>query len=314
MLGGKNISEGYVGITMDVYNKYDNIDFYNIIKKDDPQTVYLYGMNKTIKITNVNLLSYIENKDDFIAKKIKSGNIFSGSSRINFLNELHSIKKIYKFMKNKMETYTTIKPMFNYNNIDIYALSYKKNYFIFQEKCFNTIDNINFTQTEFNKMIKDISDSLELLQNNNFLHNDLKADNIIFCNNKYKIIDWDKSYHLNNIFKSLFIRGNYYLNHPYKFYNKGIPLFFYNFLNSIFKKIDYKKIRWMLKLKAFNIMEEKIKKSINDFIHNPPKKSINRYYDNFSFALLIIFLAEKNNLNYPKETVNNLLKPFRIII
>jgi predicted RNA-binding protein associated with RNAse of E/G family len=313
MLGGKNISEGYVGITMDVYNKYDNIDFYNIIKKDNPKTVYLYGMNKTIKINNINLLNYIENKENYIAKKIKRGNFFIVSSRINFRNELNSIKKIFKFMKNKLQEYTTIKPLFTYNNIDIYALSYKKNYFIFQEKCFNTLDKIKFTQKEFDKMIKDIHSSLELLQTNNFLHNDLKADNIIYCNNKYKIIDWDKSYHTKFSFKSLFIRGNFLFNHPYKFYNKGIPLFLYNFLNFIFKKIDYKTIKWVLILKSFKIMEEKIAESIDYLIHNPPK-NINKYYDNFSFALLIIFLAEKNNIKYSKEFVNNLLKPFHIII
>lgn len=313
MLGGKNISEGYVGLTMDAYNKYDNIDFYNIIKKDNPKTVILYGMNKTIKATDLNLLSYIENKDNFIVKKIKRGNIIISSATSNFKNEMNSIKKIYKFMKNNMEEYTTIKPMFNYNNIDIYALSYKKNYFIFQEKCFNTLENIKFTQDEFDKMIKDIYGSLELLQKNRFLHNDLKADNIIHCNNKYKIIDWDKSYHLNNIFKSLFVRGNFLFNHPYKFYNKGIPLFFYDFLNFIFIKLDYKKIKWMLKLKSYKMMKEKITESVNSLIHDPPK-NINKYYDNFSFALLIIFLAEKNNLDFPKDFVNNLLKPFRIII
>ena len=216
-------------------------------------------------------------------------------------------------MKNNMEEYTTIKLILNYNNIDIYALSYKKNYFIFQEKCFNTLENIKFTQDEFDKMIKDIYGSLELLQKNRFLHNDLKADNIIHCNNKYKIIDWDKSYHLNNIFKSLFVRGNFLFNHPYKFYNKGIPLFFYDFLNFIFIKLDYKKIKWMLKLKSYKMMKGKITESVNSLIHDPPK-NINKYYDNFSFALLIIFLAEKNNLDFPKDFVNNLLKPFRIII
>jgi len=313
MLGGKNISEGYVGITMDVYNKYDNIDFFNIIKKDNPQTVYLYGMNKIIKIKNINLLNYIQDKENFIAKRIKRGNIFIGSARFNFKNEFKSIKQIYKFMKTKIKDYTTIKPLFTYNDIDIYALSYNKNYFIFQEKCFNTIDNIKFTQKEFNKMIKDIYNTLKLLQYNNFLHNDLKADNIIHCKNKYKIIDWDKSYNTRSIFKSLIVRGNFLFNHPYKFYNKGIPLFFYNFLNSIFKEIDYKKIEWILNLKSFKIIEEKIEISINKLIDNPPK-NINKYYDNYSFALLIIFLAEKNNLTYPKEFVNNLLKPFHITI
>lgn len=313
MLGGKNISEGYVGLTMDVYNKYDNIDFYNIIKNDNPKVIYLYGINKTIKIEDVNILSYIEGKETFIAKKIKKGNIFVRSAKNNFKNELNSLKKIYKFMKNKLECYTTIRPIFEYNNIDIYALSYKNNYFLFQEKCFNTIDNIKFTQKEFNNMIKNIYATLKLLRKNKFLHNDLKADNIIYCNNKYKIIDWDKAYYTRFNFKSLFVRGNLLLNHPYKFYHRGIPLFFYYFLNNIFKQIDYKNIKWILKLKSFKIMEEKIAESANKLIDKYPK-NITKYYDNFSFALIIIYLAEKNKVKYPKEFVNKLLKPFYITI
>ena len=69
----------------------------------------------------------------------------------------------------------------------------KTEFFIFQEKCHKTLDNIKFTQKEFNKFIKDIYESLLILQKSNFIHNDIKADNVIYCDNKYKLIDWDLS-------------------------------------------------------------------------------------------------------------------------
>ncbi len=313
MIGGKYISEGYVGITMDVYNPDDNIDLYNLIKKDNPNNIILYGINKNLYVNDIDILKYLEGKTEFIVKKIKKGSIIVGSARLNFKNELSSIKKIFKFMGNKIEDYTTIKPIFKYNDVDIYALSYKKKFYIFQEKCSNTIDKIKFSQKEFNKMIHDIYEVLLLLQKNNFLHNDLKADNIIYCNNKYKLIDWDNAWYSRNSYKVIFKRGNFLFNHPYKFYNKGIPLFVYYFISYILKSLDNKQNQWLLKLKSLKIMEKKIANSANELIYKKPT-NINKYYDNYSLALLIIYLAEKNNLTYSKIFVNNLLKPFLIKI
>ena len=39
MKGGKEISEGYKGITFDLYNPKDNIDFYNMLKKAKPERI-----------------------------------------------------------------------------------------------------------------------------------------------------------------------------------------------------------------------------------------------------------------------------------
>ena len=42
------------------------------------------------------------------------------------------------------------------------------------------------------------------------------------------------------------------------------------------------------------------------------KYKLDNYYDMYSFALLIIFLAEKNNCKYPTSLVNQIFKPFNI--
>ena len=81
------------------------------------------------------------------------------------------MKDIYSFMGDSIKKYTTIKPLLNYNDTDIYALSYDKKYYLFQEKCMNTIDNIKFTQKEFDKMIEDVYEEILLLQKHKYLHN-----------------------------------------------------------------------------------------------------------------------------------------------
>jgi serine/threonine protein kinase len=314
MFGGKNISEGYKGLTIELRNKEDNIDFYNIFKTDKPDKIILYGSKKKITLKNSfeEILNLMEDKTDYIVKKFKRGNILMGNAKLNFNNEMKSIKRLFKIYGDNISTYTAIKPIFKYNNIDIYAISYSNYFYIFQEKCFKTIDKINFTQKEFNKMIDDIYESLLILQENNFMHNDIKADNIIYCDNKYKLIDWELAYSNKTRYKSFFkgSGGNFLFNHPYKFYNLGIPLFVYHFFNYIFKKIDYKSNSWIYKLKSYKKLNEKIKDSVDYLINN--KKNLNNYYDMYSFALLIIFLAEKNNCQYPKSLINELFEPFNI--
>jgi serine/threonine protein kinase len=316
MFGGKNISEGYIGLTMDVFNPDDKIDLYHLIKKDNPKEIILYGIEKKYLVENLDIiLKEIEGKTDFISKKIKTGDLIMGLAYKNFNNEFNSVKELFGFMGNNINKYTTIKPLFNYRGTDIYALSYNKKYYLFQEKCMNTIDNIKFTQTEFDKMIKDVYEAILILQKNKFLHNDIKPDNIILCKGKYKLIDWDRAYYYKKLFKTLYMRGYFLFNHPYKFYKKGIPLFIYNFFVYLFKYLDNKKMSWIFELDIYKKMEEKIYNSVNHLIHNnKTNNKLNRYYDNYSFALVIMFLAEKNNLKLPKKFVNKLLEPFHISI
>ena len=313
MKGGKAISQGYKGQTFDVYNEIDNIDFYSMLKTAKPERIVLYGLNTKIRISNEyeNILKKLENKKKYIVKKFKRGNILLGNAKLNFRNEFRSIKKLSGIYNNKLSYYTSLTPIFKYNNIDIYAISYGYYYFIFQEKCHNTVENINFTQKEFNKFIADIYESLLILQKNNFLHNDIKADNVIYCDNHYKLIDWDLGYLKYTHYKR-FINGsggNFMFNHPIKFYNLGLSLFIYKFFFTFFKNLNNHN-KWLYDLEEFKIISEKSIESAEIIIEKNKTKTLSKYYDMFAFAKLIICLAEKNKLKYPKDFVNKLLEPF----
>ena len=318
MKGGREISEGYKGKTFDLYNPDDNVDFYTKFKKDKPVRITLYGLNKKIRTENEydNILKKIENKNNFIVKKFKRGNILLGTAKFNFRREFNSIKKLAEIYKDKLSYYTTLTPIFKYNDNDIYAISYGYYYFIFQEKCYNTVDNIKFTQKEFNKFIEDIYESLLILQKNNFLHNDIKADNILYCDNHYKIIDWDMGYMKYMPFKSFSkgSGGNFMFNHPIKFYNLGLTLFIFKFFFMFFKNYNSRSNGWLYKLKNFKIITEKSIESAALLIELNKTKNLAKYYDMYSFAALILCLAEKNKLKYPKDFINKLFKPFKITI
>ena len=313
MKGGKEISQGYKGKTFDLYNEDDNIDFYTMFKNAKPERIALYGLNTKIRTTNQyeNILKKLENKKNYIVKKFKRGNILLGNAKLNFRNEFNSIKKLSGIYSDKLSYYTSLTPLFKYNNIDIYGMSYGYYYFIFQEKCHKTVENINFTQKEFNKFIDDIYESLVILQKNNFLHNDIKADNVIYCDNHYKLIDWDLGYIKYTHYKR-FINGsggNFMFNHPIKFYNLGLSLFLFRFFFTFFKNFNNHN-KWLYDLEDFKMISEKSIESAEIIIEKNKTKNLSKYYDMYAFAKLIICLAEKNNLTYPKKFVNKLLEPF----
>ena len=314
--GGRKINEGYKGITFDLYNPNDNIDFYTMFKESKPKTITLYGLNNKIRTKDEyeNILKALENKNNFIVKNFKRGYILAGKAKINFKNELYSIKSLSFIYRKKLSYYTAIKPIFNYNDMDIYAISYDNKYFLFEEKCHKTLENIDFTQNEFNKFIADIYESLLILQKNNFLHNDIKADNIILCDNHYKLIDWDLGFIKYKKFKSFMngAGGNFIFNHPIKFYNLGLSLYIFKFFYYIFKKLNYNSDKWLYELNSFNMIYQKSLESAELLIEKNKARTVIKHYDMYSFATLIICLAEKNNLEYPKEFVNKLLKPFNM--
>jgi len=333
MKGGKYINEGYRGHTYDLYNEEDNIDFYSKFKTDNPDYIILYALNRVFHI-NISdnedkdedeniynekmelILGLFRQKKNFIVKEFKRGNLLLGNGRYNFRCELKSIKKIAKIYGSKLDYYTTIKSIFKYKDIDIYGISYENKYYIFQEKCYKTLDKINFTQDEFNKFIAEIYESLLILQKNTFIHNDIKPENIIYCNNRYKLIDWDLSYSGYNHFIA-FTKGsggNFNFNHPVKFYNLGLSIFIYNFFYMFFKNYDYTSYEWLFNLKSYKLIEEKRMESLNLLIETNKTKHLSKYYDMYSFAMLIICLAEKNNLTYSKSFVNKLFAPFKITI
>jgi serine/threonine protein kinase len=317
--GGKSISVGFRAKTFDVYDndKSDKVNLYNVIKHLATDRILLYGLNKVVKTRGEKdkILKLLENKDNFIAKVFKRGNIILGNSKTNFKSEMKAIKDIANIFKEDLYKHTTFKPIFNYEGVDIYAISYRFNYFIVQEKCNTTLDKIDFTQEEFNKFINEIYESLLILQKNNFIHNDIKADNVIKCNNRYKLIDWDLASKINNPNLS-FAKGsggNFVFNHPIKFYTYGIPIFLYKVMLAIFINYDKKTYEWLFDLKTFNNFKKISLKSAEYLLyHNHGLNKLKNQYDMYSFAIMIVFLAEKNNLKFPSDLVNELLAPFHI--
>jgi hypothetical protein len=299
----KFINKGFKGI---IYDCNILIDELNNIKKAVLINIDNKGnINKKI-VKIIDFINLIDKK--IIVKKFISSNIIIGETKDNFNNELNGYKKMIKFFGNNVKKYTTIKEGFIYKNKKIYGINFNNNYYIFLEKCDNTIDKINFNQKTFNKFTKNIIYILKIMEKNKYLHNDIKPSNIIECNGNFKLIDWELSYSLPKQVKGFYFfkNGNILYNHPIKFYYTGIP-YMVNKLIFAFQLLFDKDMR---KLKS----PIKIRKIIDDSFNylNKNKFFYFKYSDYFAFALVHIYIAEKYNLKISYQFINPILNLFNI--
>jgi len=339
------INNGYKGQVMEIYNDNinDNYTLYNELISYSPKKIKLICINeKNIIIKNTDksyndILNILKNIKDTLVKKFIYVNFLYGSIKHNYNNELTGYKNLIKIFKNDITKHTTIKYGFKFNDKKIYGIVFDDYHYLFLEKCFENLDEITFTQETLDKCTKNIFETLNILNKNDIIHNDLKPNNIILCKNRFKIIDWESSNFIKNQHNNIFNtkNGNIIFNHPIKFYMLGVPFFIYLYIfkyyidnkNQYLKKSKYAKIIIKKLKSSFNLVLDKynsIKNKKIKFSNSYKYKSFkdideDKYYflklfDYYSFALSIIFIAEKHKLNYNKTIINPILSKFFIDI
>lgn len=337
------INNGYKGQVMDIYNKNegDRNTLYSELMRARPRTIKLVTIeeNKYIRIKrsdcNYNkIVDKLKTLDGLLVKKFLYLNVLFGTRERNFNNELNGYKNLIRIFGKNVDKYTTIKEGFIYNNKKIYGIIFNENYYVFLERCFKTLEEINFTQETFRKCENEIIETLDILNANNYIHNDLKPNNIIYCRNRFKIIDWEGSTVIDKSGKALSDgnNGNLVHNHPLKYYNLGILLMIYNYIyeyelfvyeylrglkrhKEIHKKVNESFSKVLDKYKSLMTIEplkepKKPKKTMKYNEIREDKLYYKKLYDYYSYALTMIYLAEKNNLNYNKKLINPILEKF----
>jgi len=321
--GGKIINRGYKGIVMDLYNKDkdDTNSLYNELKTANPDNLKLISIDETFKIPKneiENVLKLMKTKaDKTLVKKFVYVSLFFGSNEKHFKNELDGYKQLISIFGKDISKYTTVKRGFEYNNKDIYGISFNDNYYIFLEKCYKTLENIQFTPKTLHKCVKEIIEMLDIMRTHNYIHNDIKPDNIILCKNRFKLIDWESSNFIKNQ-ASTFINsknGNLVFNHPIKFYRIGVPYSFYRYIyDAEMHTYDY-----LTDLNSPTVITDLVYDSFNQVVDRYNKKGSSKdkdFYlkmaDYYSFALVVIYMAEKNKIDYPKKVIDEILANYFI--
>jgi serine/threonine protein kinase len=304
MKGGRIINKGFKGFV------YDSKDLIKELRELNGKIILIsiddYGkiFNKIVDIMEIRGMI----DENILVKKFLNSNIISGNMKDNFHNELNGYKKMIKIFGKNVLKYTTIKQGFIYKGMKIYGLIYENFYWVFLEKCQKTINDVKFTQKTFDKFTKMIMNVLKILEKNNYLHNDIKPSNIIECNGKFKLIDWEMSYDIKKQVKGFYFNknGNFLYNHPIKFYYSGIPLI----INKLLFGIELLYDKDMRKLKSPLMMRKIIEESLSYLNQN--KYHFYKYSDYFAFTMVYIYIAEKNNLKISLDLINPILQKFYI--
>jgi serine/threonine protein kinase len=180
--GGKKIGQGSHGTAYDVICDNSNESLCYFIDSKKVKKIFIYDNNKFFGIAN---------QDEFIKMLKQSTNKIAKifNSKKDFLNEIDENLKIKEIYKNNPD-YITLNPIFNFNKIDIYnsIIEYQNDeihHIIYSTKCMGKNMKVDLT-----KFIIDILESIVILQKADYMHNDIKLDNIVYCDDKYKLIDW----------------------------------------------------------------------------------------------------------------------------
>lgn len=344
------INNGFKGQVIEVNNSNpnDKNNLYYELTSTMPRTIRLVtidGEDRYIKVKRKDVINYtkildmIKNAKGLLVKKFIFISFLFSSKKKSFNNELNGYKQLLQIFKNDIEKYTTVKAGFTFNKKKIYGINFDDNYYIFLERCYDVIEDIKFTQKTFDKCTDNLIEALNILNAHDYIHNDLKPNNIILCKDRFKIIDWESSNKINKQSVSIINtkNGNLVHNYPLKFYNLGIYLFMYNYIynlelgtydylkgttkhKQVFKIINENFSEVLKKSQELSLIEPKgtslkSSKNVKSMTYEEVKEDKNYFmklYDYYSFAVTMIYLAEKNKLKYNKKLIDPILAKFNI--
>ena len=225
--GGKSLGKGAHGEAFNVGMNYEGATFFSTISKKPIKEIAIHSPDDeqihTSESDLVQFKEYIRIIENRIAK------VFLPAKNIvkDFLDEININRKIIGIFGPHAETFLTISPMppvFRHTMLGC-VISFEdgeKIYAVFNTKCDNTYEISDLT-----KFANDILDSIIVLQTQSYEHNDIKLDNIVKCEETYKLIDWGQATTVLNPEKKV---GSLLTTSPIRWYILG-----YSHLNAKYR-------------------------------------------------------------------------------
>jgi len=281
MKGGAKIGEGMHGIVYDLCNKGIQ-SFCKIIENSDISKITLYTVDGTKQIESSELFKITQQKGKLLAKIFKQKPFFSMSSaKIEFLQEIESNTKVSKILNNDLLTFFP-------DQLGVHIEGSDEMFVLFGIKC-----NNNFKVSNIKKFGKDILETLVVL-NKEYLHNDVKEDNIVKCGNDYKLIDWGAVTSIDNP-KSRTPKTTspmkVYLEWGMAFVTKYI---FTKDIHSSIKKTPEFKEQYLRIMNEFNY-------EVSTYYKEDLKKKFYGTHDVFQLGITMLVLVITENLDYQKS-------------
>jgi len=242
-------------------------------------------------------IEFILNHNETIAKEFKSTFWTTGSTkRQDFEDEISINRRVIKYYGTKATKFLTVTPITGFRNYKVIGcyINFKKKdtlYIAFGSECDNKY------KMNINKLVIDILESLVILQEANYQHNDIKLDNIVRCNGRYKLIDWGQASSIEE-----FKFGDMICTSPIKWYINGMTAYISKYL------MDYRTAMVNSPYEKSSIFREKNAQIISEFnitISNNPDIHVlhNKYKRNldvFMLGMTLLHAVFRYNLNYEK--------------
>jgi serine/threonine protein kinase len=313
--GGKIHGKGAKGMVIDICPTDENT-FCNRVDKEQIQSIDVYDMEKGMINQGAqvyDLICHQCNMDNVVAKEFYREN----DKEKDFLNEIQSIQDL------PLESSKTIIELQigsnKYSKVYGFRITYingNKAYYVLNMKCEYSLHAKMLERidaTTFEKLVSDILENLCTLQTKNIIHGDIKPDNIMFCNGKFTLIDWELAKNIQD-FKTYLQNGSITTPPPFGARAYSSPLLYYLYYNTKFNLI--KLFTMILESEIHAITQDELKQhiqliqtNIDEIIeHDMSNKetifeSMKYTFDmfNFGFVLLKLLLLNKATGNIYKQ-------------
>lgn len=202
MEGGKKYGEGAKGLVMDVpYIESDSETLYEIMKDIPIESITLIGVNRSLRLKKEDeikeLIEYLKGSVGIVCKIFKN-RIFHETPSESMENEIEGMTGMINIFKGELKKYTTVQYMefYKFRFLGMVIKTPKKSiHMTFNVGCAKRSDTMSMNESQLKQMIGDLLETLVRIQKYNVIHTDIKADNIVYCenDNRYKLIDWELS-------------------------------------------------------------------------------------------------------------------------
>ena len=260
------------------------------------------GQNKVIRDKQIIGLfkDYVYNKENSIAKIFSGASIFATKSTLaDFEEEITTNRKIIDLFSSKSE-YLTLGPLKGFRDLDLVGVyvefeSGAKIYASVGVKC----GPLDQQPINLDKLIQNILETIQILQTASFQHNDIKLDNILFCDDRYKLLDWGQSQHATMHGMKM---GTLLATSPIRWYING-----YSELvsNSIITFKTRRKHYDLYKSPIFKVTNDRISAEFHKVLESEKDTEKLHYkymysFDVFMLGMTILHAVFKYKLDYAK--------------
>ncbi len=313
--GGAVLGEGAHGKTYDA-GCGNGESLCDLLERKSPSQVTLYtptGKYELAKDDITTWIDWVRGLRNVIAKTFKPGHGFGQKSLQSKLDEeLEANNRIIKAYGKKASEFLTIAPVVGFRSYEITGAvvefaSGEPLYIVFGHKCVN-----KFT-VEPTALVRDVLESLQVLQIANMAHNDIKLDNVVLCGEKYKLIDWGNATVMKYSIKT---QGSPFTTSPLRWYTLGKPALASKLWmegralvgkrNILLKPLFLEQItRIKTQFDAVLLAEKDREALYKKYAHS---------FDVFAVGMMLLYTVYDQGLDYEKykpliEKLTNLLEP-----